>query len=92
MSAWHHAQSHFPELFSISSRSRRIFLGTVITRGVGPGTRAEVPAPLVPQVGIEGDHFSLDGKPLQIISEELHYARFRASIGEIVSRKRGPRD
>ena len=51
------------------------FLGTVITSGVGPGTRAEVPAPLVSQVGIEGDHFSLDGKPLQIISGELHYAR-----------------
>ena len=42
---------------------------------MGPGTRAEVPAPLVHQVGIEGDHFSLDGKPLQIISGELHYAR-----------------
>jgi len=26
-------------------------------------------------VGIEGDHFVLDGKPLQIISGEMHYAR-----------------
>lgn len=25
--------------------------------------------------GIEGDHFALDGKPFQIISGELHYAR-----------------
>lgn len=27
------------------------------------------------RIGIEGDHFVLDGKPLQIISGELHYAR-----------------
>ena len=26
-------------------------------------------------IGIEGDHFALDGKPLQIISGELHYER-----------------
>ncbi len=26
-------------------------------------------------IGIEGDHFALDGKPLQIISGELHYPR-----------------
>lgn len=25
--------------------------------------------------GIEGDHFVLDGKPFQIISGEMHYAR-----------------
>jgi beta-galactosidase len=29
----------------------------------------------VHHIGIEGDHFILDGKPLQIISGELHYAR-----------------
>ena len=75
MSARHHDQSHFREPVSISACSRRVFFGTVITSGVGPGTRAEVPAPLVHQVGIEGDHFSLDGKPLQIISGELHSAR-----------------
>lgn len=27
------------------------------------------------RIGIEGDHFELDGKPLQIISGELHYER-----------------
>jgi len=27
------------------------------------------------QIGIDGDHFVLDGKPFQIISGELHYAR-----------------
>src|SRR5579864_4031165 len=26
-------------------------------------------------IGLEGDHFSLDDKPLQIISGELHYQR-----------------
>src|SRR5271165_2319133 len=26
-------------------------------------------------IAIEGDHFALDGKPLQIISGELHYER-----------------
>jgi hypothetical protein len=26
-------------------------------------------------IGIEGDHFILDGRPLQIISGELHYGR-----------------
>ncbi len=26
-------------------------------------------------IGIEGDHFALDGKPLQIISGEMHYER-----------------
>src|SRR5271169_1507881 len=32
-------------------------------------------APSAHHVGIEGDHFVVDGKPLQIISGELHYAR-----------------
>jgi len=34
-----------------------------------------VPQASIHQVGIEGDHFVLDGQPLQIISGEIHYAR-----------------
>ena len=38
--------------------------------------RAQNPAaPPAHQVGIEGDQFVLDGKPLQIISGEMHYVR-----------------
>lgn len=31
--------------------------------------------PSTHKFGIEGDHFVLDGKPFQIISGEMHYAR-----------------
>ena len=52
-------------------------------------TQSSFPQP-THQVSIEGDHFVLDGKPLQIISGEIHYAAFRMSIGGTVSKKRGP--
>jgi len=40
------------------------------------GVQAQTPPPRAThQVSIEGDHFVLDGKPLQIISGEIHYAR-----------------
>ena len=47
---------------------------------VTPAVAQNVPAsPVAPvsahRIGIEGDHFVLDGKPLQIISGELHYER-----------------
>jgi beta-galactosidase len=38
-------------------------------------TVSQPPASSVHHVGIEGDHFVLDGQPLQIISGEMHYAR-----------------
>jgi beta-galactosidase len=37
--------------------------------------RAQNPSPAAHRIAIEGDHFALDSKPLQIISGELHYAR-----------------
>jgi beta-galactosidase len=38
--------------------------------------QAQSPSPQpTHQVSIDGDHFVLDGKPLQIISGEIHYAR-----------------
>ena len=51
----------------------RFFLGPLSPAEWGLGLALKS-APLVHQVGIEGDHFSLDGKPLQIISGERHYA------------------
>jgi beta-galactosidase len=44
------------------------FVDPPIARAQGDPTSAH-------HIGIEGDHFSLDGKPLQIISGELHYDR-----------------
>ncbi len=58
----------------------RIFLIKVVLCGaltltVSPAAPAQgIPAP-DHHIGIEGDHFVLDGKPLQIISGELHYER-----------------
>ena len=40
-----------------------------------PGARARRLQHSSHRIGIEGDHFALDGKPLQIISGELHYER-----------------
>jgi beta-galactosidase len=39
--------------------------------------RAQTPPPSAPAhtFNVEGDHFLLDGKPFQVISGELHYAR-----------------
>ncbi len=42
---------------------------------LGALVRAQSPQTSVHHVAIEGDHFALDGKPLQIISGELHYER-----------------
>ena len=39
-----------------------------------PGT-AGIGAPSGHTFGVQGDHFALDGKPFQIISGEMHYAR-----------------
>jgi hypothetical protein len=39
-----------------------------------PSSRIRMHRPII--WAIEGDHFALDGKPLQIISGELHYERF----------------
>src|SRR5271169_5447057 len=48
----------------------------VLVLGGVPVARAQSsPAANAHHIGIEGDHFSLDGKPLQIISGELHYER-----------------
>ena len=57
---------------------RHIFIAIVLSGAfiVPPSARAQgAAAPPVHQIGVEGDHFALDGKPLQIISGELHYER-----------------
>jgi beta-galactosidase len=41
----------------------------------GVALAQDAPAVSAHHVGIEGEHFIVDGKPLQIISGELHYAR-----------------
>ncbi|MGA8340488.1 MAG: beta-galactosidase [Candidatus Sulfotelmatobacter sp.] len=38
-------------------------------------THAQNAPAMAHHIGVEGDHFALDGKPLQIISGELHYER-----------------
>jgi beta-galactosidase len=42
---------------------------------VAAGCAQSAAGPPAHQVGIAGDHFVLDGKPLEIISGEMHYAR-----------------
>src|ERR1017187_9447458 len=56
---------------------RRILVAFVLS--VALRFAVPVPAQDTPgsahHIGIAGDHFALDGKPLQIISGELHYER-----------------
>jgi|CZKD01.1.fsa_nt_gi beta-galactosidase len=60
-----------------TSRPRRIPLIILLCAALALGSsvsRAQ-DTPLLHHIAIEGDHFALDGKPLQIISGELHYER-----------------
>ncbi|HEY6372742.1 MAG TPA: glycoside hydrolase family 35 protein [Candidatus Sulfotelmatobacter sp.] len=60
-----------------TSRPRRIpliiFLCAALALASSLSRARNAPPPH--HIGIEGDHFVLDGKPLQIISGELHYER-----------------
>ena len=60
-----------------NSKLRRIFIAMVLSGAftVPQVARAQGGATPAHHIGIEGDHFALDGKPLQIISGELHYDR-----------------
>lgn len=42
---------------------------------IGLASAQAAPQPATHSFGIEGNHFVLDGKPFQIISGEMHYAR-----------------
>ena len=54
----------------------RFALCCAVAAVLGSAARAQsTAASPAHHVGIEGDHFVLDGKPLQIISGEIHYAR-----------------
>src|SRR6478609_5505463 len=54
----------------------RFALSCAFAAGLGSAVRAQsTTASPAHHVGIESDHFVLDGKPLQIISGEIHYAR-----------------
>jgi beta-galactosidase len=54
----------------------RIVLSAAVAFVAVPSVLAQgSAAPPAHHVGIDGDHFVLDGKPLQIISGELHYQR-----------------
>ncbi len=60
-----------------SSNRRLAFVTTVLLIGLAmspPTARSQDIQP-PHRIGIAGDHFVLDGKPLQIISGELHYER-----------------
>ena len=63
--------------FMGTSKLRHIFIAIVLsgTFVVPPPACAQGAATSAHQIGIEGGHFVLDGKPLQIISGELHYER-----------------
>jgi beta-galactosidase len=51
-------------------------LGCALTAIPGSAARAQsLPAIATHHVGIEGEHFAVDGKPLQIVSGEIHYPR-----------------
>ncbi len=45
------------------------------SKNIAPGLSATVAAENFSPITIEGDHFVRDGKPYQIISGEMHYAR-----------------
>ena len=56
---------------SSSSRRALLFLGAaLLLAGSGPAYAAAAHT-----AGVAGDHFVVDGKPLQIISGEMHYPR-----------------
>ncbi len=61
---------------NISVPFRRLFTTLLCTAlAVAPLDAGAQQPPPPHHVAIEGDHFALDGKPLQIISGELHYER-----------------
>ncbi|HLV86585.1 MAG TPA: glycoside hydrolase family 35 protein [Candidatus Sulfotelmatobacter sp.] len=60
-----------------SSFIRGLLIVAVLTSFLWPAKRAtaaKTPG-TVHHIGVEGQHFVLDGEPLQIISGEIHYAR-----------------
>ena len=58
---------------------RKLVVGTLVISGaltLQPSSLAQNhSAAPAHHVGIEGEHFMLDGQPLQIISGEIHYPR-----------------
>ena len=58
-----------------TSRPRRIPLIIFLCATLGFASSVARAQNTPHHIGIEGDHFALDGKPLQIISGELHYER-----------------
>jgi beta-galactosidase len=51
-------------------------LAAILLGGAGPAhSQATAPAPATHVLRASGDHFELDGKPFQIISGAIHYAR-----------------
>jgi beta-galactosidase len=54
--------------------SRFVLFSALAFAGAAAARAQNTPA-TAHHIGIEGDHFVFDGKPLQIISGELHYAR-----------------
>jgi beta-galactosidase len=62
----------------MNGSNRRLALVTtllLIGLAMAPSLVRAQSAQLTHRIGIEGDHFVLDGKPFQIISGELHYER-----------------
>src|ERR1035437_10642019 len=53
----------------------RFVLSSALAFAGAAAARAQNARATPHHIGVEGDHFVLDGKPLQIISGELHYAR-----------------
>ena len=54
---------------------RTFLLRTTLALAVVTAAHTQSAPTTVHHIAIEGDHFALDGKPLQIISGELHYER-----------------
>ncbi len=57
------------------SMLRSILIATVLCTALGSSVARAQNTPPPHRIGIDGDHFALDGRPLQIISGELHYER-----------------
>jgi beta-galactosidase len=57
-----------------SKLTRRQALATLALTAAAAATR-RARAQTSRRFRIDGDHFALDGKPLQILSGEMHYAR-----------------
>lgn len=64
-----------PELFLRRNMTRRQALASLALTAAAGATRRLASQSPASSFGVEGDHFVLDGRPIQVLSGEMHYAR-----------------